>query len=166
MTANIEALKLQIEGETQKLRGLLSRRSDLNREIEALRNRLVAFRQSLAIVTGEPVPAETFSEDGAKVTHAGLVKPVIRHPDPWEDALGVMQARGGPFTTDEILTEARSRGSDIHRVRVRSRLAHLVDSKKLTRMREGIFIFPLAESEEDRRLIEAAKRAAWDPHGP
>jgi hypothetical protein len=143
---SIDALKSELDKEEAKFRALLRQRDGLDRQIEASRNRLDAFQQALALVTGQAVPAETFLEDGAVVMPNGQRRPVIGHVDPWEDALRVMEKKGGEFTTDQIIAEARSRGSDIPRIRARSRLAHAVDRHRLRRVREGVFEFPKGET--------------------
>jgi cell division septum initiation protein DivIVA len=166
----VDALKAQVDQEATKLKALVRERQVIERQIEAVRHRMEAFQQSLAIATSEPVPAISFLDDGTMVTASGVVRPTIHHPDPWEDALRVMKERTAEFTTDALLAEARARGSDIKRDRVRSRLAHMVDKKKLIRIREGWFTFPpdvrASESSEEDDLLEAARALAWRDEEP
>jgi hypothetical protein len=135
------ALETQIEEEAEKLQALVRQRNGLDRQIEAARTRLEAFQQALALVTGQPVVAESFVQDGAIITPRGRVRPTLNHADPWEDALIVMKKRGGEFSTDQIITEAEARGADLTRDRARSRLAHLVERRILERVRDGNFKF-------------------------
>jgi hypothetical protein len=163
---SIEALRSQIDAEALKLGTLLSQRRDLDRQIYGAKERLEAFQQAFALVTGEPVPAETFLQDGAFVTPKGVVRPTINHTDPWQDALIQMKAKGGEFTTNEIVAEAKRRGIDIPRLRARSRLAHLVDKKVLLRVREGVFRFSpqggdVPDLLMDEHLLKLAQSLAW-----
>jgi hypothetical protein len=134
-TMSIDALKKLIDDEAGKLQALIRQRAGLDKQIDAARTRLEAFQQSLALVTGRPTVAP-------HVTANGRIRQVIHDPDPWEDALAAMRRKGGSFTTDEIFDQAKSGGSDIDRVKARSRLAHLVDRKRLTRVEDGVFEFP------------------------
>jgi hypothetical protein len=135
-----DKLKTQVDELAAKYRALVRQRDGLDRQIEAVKIRLEAFQDAYAMVNGQPIPAA--SQNSEIVTPKGRIRPVIRHLDPWEDALAAMQEKGGEFTTDAICVEARSRGGDIIRSRARTRLAHLVDRKVLKRIRDGVFEFP------------------------
>jgi hypothetical protein len=125
---SVESLKTEIADTVSKLDALERQREALLREIDSTTIRLTALKDALTIVTGFPRYIET-------------TKPPIQNPDPWEDALRVIAAKGGQFTTDEVVDECAARGGDMPRSRARSRLAHLVDRKILKRLDEGIFRF-------------------------
>lgn len=141
-----DKLKAQIDELADKFRALVRQREGLDRQIEAMKIRLEAFQDAYAMVRGQPTSADVDELNGQIITPKGSTRPVIHHADPWEDALIVMGKKEGEFTTDEILAEARRRGSDMIRVRARSRLAHLVDRGELERVRDGVFKFPKDEA--------------------
>jgi hypothetical protein len=159
----LDALDALINEEARNFHGLLTQRQALERDLEISRAKLQAFHKARAAVSAaDPAPekAETAGPNGE-------AKPTIVHLDPWQDALIAMKAKGGEFTTDEIMAEAKRRGSDIMRVRVRSRLAHLVDKKVLLRVRDGVFQFSPQGGEvpdpDDDWLLRAAAELAWRP---
>lgn len=140
--AMTKKLKAEIDELANKFRALIRQRDGLDRQIEAIKIRLEAFQDAYEIVSGQ----SAVPEQNGETTQGRIRRPVINHADPWEDALIVLEKKGGEFTTDQIIAEAKSRGSDIERVRARSRLAHLCDRGTLKRVREGVFEFPKDEA--------------------
>jgi hypothetical protein len=152
-----------INEEALNFHGLMTQRQALDRDIEISRARLQAFHKAKAALSNQPA-ADPVPEKAETAAPNGDARPTIIHPDPWQDALIAMKARGGEFTTDEIMAEAKRRGSDIMRVRVRSRLAHLVDKKVLLRVREGVFRFSPQGGEfpdSGEWMLDAARKLAW-----
>jgi hypothetical protein len=136
-----ETLKTQIADLTERYQALVRQREGLDRQIETTKIRLDAFQEAYVMVGGQA--AASNGQDGSTAAPKARVRPTLLNPlDPWDDALQVLRAKGRQFTTDDIIAEAESRGSDIDRVKARSRLAHLVDRKSLVRVREGVFEFP------------------------
>jgi hypothetical protein len=132
-----DKLKAQIDDLDGKLRALVRQRDGLDHQIEILKVRVEAFREAHALVNE--------SHDIQKRPAPNGTRPVIHHADPWQDALRVMRGKGR-FTTDEIMAEAKARGSDVERPKARVRLAHLVSKNILIRIQDGVFEFPKDEA--------------------
>jgi hypothetical protein len=162
---NLDALNAMINDETRNFHGLMTQRHALDRAIDISRARLEAFHKARAAVSDQPAAPVT-SERAETVAPSENFKPTVINPDPWQDALIAMKAKGGEFTTGEIMAEAKRRGSNTFRVRARSRLAHLVDKKVLLRVREGVFRFSpqggdVPDLLMDEHLLKLAQSLAW-----
>lgn len=129
-------LKAQIDDLSEKLRALVRQRDGLDRQIEATKTRLEHFREAYELVSGQSVPDKM-----ATATNGGVHRQLSKG-EAWTAALNAMRAKGGEFTTDEVLNEANARGADMPRHSARGRLAELAAKRTLRRLRDGVFEFP------------------------
>lgn len=135
----------RVQERRSRLIGLQRDLAAIQREIDLATGELRAYEDALRNAPGldwSPTSARRSGDDKSAVVKA---HESVSGDDQayraghWSDIISHMIATRPRFTTDDVEKEMRDRGHEIQRKSIRSKLATLVNTGKLTRLSEGVF---------------------------